>query len=354
MIAEMNHSSNLTVPSLCPKPSNTATILHAMAYSILMLGAFLGNILVIFVIYRNKKMRTTVNWFIVNMSISDLIIPIAIIPQKLFSITTSNAWPIHGSLGEFFCKFYYYITDITPAVSVLSLVFMTIDRFYAVMFPMKAALISKSYRIVLLILTWLISIAFFSPYVPSLKLIPMGTDQYQCGFTWKMKTHIIFSATACIVFVVIPFIILIVLYSLILVRLRGRKGTGEELEQQRKRREKTNIAVIKLALAVILAFAICWGPYNSLVFMYSFVWGFKAPADITCTLNIVRSTVFFIAYSNSAINPMIYFILNKNYRDGLKRSIARQHTIPRTTNVYMTEESRSLCMESFHHRVKNN
>lgn len=348
----MNQTSDMNATSTrCLLPSYGEVVTHTLAYVVLMVLALVGNLLVVLVIYQNKPMRSLVNCFILNMSLSDLIVPLVIVPRKLLEIVTgTEAWTVHGPWGDFLCKFVYFITDITPSVTVLSLVFMTVDRFYAVFYPMKAALIPKSYRIGLVALTWIISIIFFSPYFKSLQVTQNG-DQYFCRFNWSLNSHIIFSSIACVVFIIIPFAVLIVLYSLILVKLQRRKvvGLGEELQQQKERREKTNIAVLKLAFAIILAFALCWGPYNSIVFIYSFVWGFKTPPNMNCTMHTINAAVVFIAYSNTAINPMVYFILNKNYREGLRNTLrGASHRGVRwtrnTTQNYASDE-RSICME---------
>jgi len=326
----------------CPQPSSGQVIAHTLAYVVLLVVALLGNLLVIAVVYSNKTLHNIINCFILNMSLSDLIVPIVIVPHKLIVITTgSNKWLIHGSIGDFLCKFVFYLADITPSVSILSLVFMTGDRFYAVFYPMKAALIRKSHRIALVVLTWLIPMIFFSPYFKSLEVKQIG-NQYACLFQWPIKSHIIFSSTTCVVYIIIPFAILIVLYSLILGKLRGRVLTGEDLQQQKTRREKTNIAVIKLAFVVILVFALCWGPYNSTVLIYSFVWHFKLPRHLECIIHTVTVAVIFIALSNSAINPFIYFTLNNKFREGLRKTLRRVLRRPTRRSRY---ENKSAALE---------
>ncbi|KAK3738346.1 hypothetical protein QZH41_003948 [Actinostola sp. cb2023] len=299
-------------------------VAHAIAYAILLCTALVGNLLVVLVIQQNKKMRTTVNYFIFNMSLSDLIIPTVVIPFKLFSITTGSlAWTVHGALGEFLCKFFYFVSDITPPVSILSLVFMTVDRFYAVVYPMKAALIPRGYRIVVIILTWIISMAVFSPYFYGLGLYKMGTQWY-CIPTWSESSHKVFSTTVCIIFIIVPFTVLTVLYTAILVTLRRSRGAGEELEVQKQRRAKRNVAVIKLAFTIVVAFAVCWGPYNTVVFIQIFsLLDFQARPELLCSWPSVQAVAQFLAYANTAINPLIYFILNENYRQGLKRAVTK-------------------------------
>lgn len=297
-------------------------ITKAAAYSILLCISLIGNVLVVFVIYKNKTMRTTVNYFIVNMALSDLIIPILVLPLQLLNVTSgSREWRVRGAFGGFLCKFVYFVSDITPPVSSISLVFMTFDRFCAVAFPMRAALVRARYRVLLIAFTWLVTMGFFAPYFYAFNLIKSG-NKLICLPTWPANPHKIFTIMACVVFIIIPFVLLIVLYTTILIILRRNRGAGEELEMQRKRRAKINISVIKLALTIVIVFAICWGPLNAVLFVLM-LWDYKVPASLICALPTIIDVVQFLAYSNPAINPLIYFILNQNYRTGLKRAITK-------------------------------
>ncbi|XP_031554639.1 QRFP-like peptide receptor [Actinia tenebrosa] len=319
------NSSNVTLLPIDTCTSTTtsqATVISkSIAYSIILCVSLIGNILVVFVIYKNRSMRTTVNYFIVNMALSDLIIPILVLPLRISNVTSSREWRVHGTIGAFLCKFVYFISDITPTVSSVSLVLMTFDRFCAVAFPMKAALIPARYRVVLIAFSWVVTMAFFAPYFYAFNLMKNG-NMWICMPTWPNYSHKIFTILACVLFIILPFVLLIILYTAILVILRRNRGAGEELEMQRKRRAKINISVIKLALTIVIVFAVCWGPLNAVLFVLT-LWDYNVPANLRCALPTIIDVVQFLAYSNPAINPLIYFILNENYRTGLKRAITK-------------------------------
>lgn len=68
-------------------------------YAVIIALALLGNMLVVYIVWRNKHMHTTTNYYIVNLAVSDLM------------VTTSCTW-VHlvdnltegWVLGAFFCK----------------------------------------------------------------------------------------------------------------------------------------------------------------------------------------------------------------------------------------------------------
>ena len=68
-------------------------------YSIIMITAVIGNILIILVVLRNRGMRTTTNFYIVNLAVSDLLVTGFCTWVRLVDNLTEG-WV----LGTFFCK----------------------------------------------------------------------------------------------------------------------------------------------------------------------------------------------------------------------------------------------------------
>ncbi len=69
-------------------------------YVIIIFVSLVGNLAVVFVVWWNKKMRTTTNFYIVNLAISDLMITLSCQWVHLVDDLTEG-WV----LGAFFCKF---------------------------------------------------------------------------------------------------------------------------------------------------------------------------------------------------------------------------------------------------------
>jgi len=74
----------------------------------------------------------------VNMAVSDLLFSLVAIPDQITRIVTDSwHWHVSGILGSIFCKFYIFTSSLSLFVSVRSLVWIAIDRFVAVVFPLK-------------------------------------------------------------------------------------------------------------------------------------------------------------------------------------------------------------------------
>lgn len=74
--------------------------IKSLFYAIIMVPAIAGNIMVILVVFRNTRMRTTTNYYIVNLAVSDILVTMSCSWVHLVNSVT-NSWV----LGSFYCKF---------------------------------------------------------------------------------------------------------------------------------------------------------------------------------------------------------------------------------------------------------
>jgi len=49
-------------------------------YCFILMGGFFGNMIIIIIVYKHRDLRKTINYFIVNMAVSDLLFPLIVIP----------------------------------------------------------------------------------------------------------------------------------------------------------------------------------------------------------------------------------------------------------------------------------
>ena len=110
---------------------------YTFAYCLLFAVLLTGNTLIGIVVYKTRSLRNPVNYFIANIAISDLLFPIFLIPQVLVQLNT-NTWLIDGPLGQALCKLSGYLVDVSSAVSIQSLVLIAVDRFRAVVYPLRS------------------------------------------------------------------------------------------------------------------------------------------------------------------------------------------------------------------------
>ncbi|XP_031555788.1 delta-type opioid receptor-like [Actinia tenebrosa] len=334
--ATRSGNCSLLYPNLdnWPFPQSLASRVGKMcAYIIVAVLALLGNGFVIVIISRNKHLRKAINYFILNMAISDLVTPLIIIPIQLYPLTVEHkkgvqlVWPFDGDFGSFLCKLSMFLADSSPVVSIMSLVFMTVDRFYAVVFPLKAQRVSHKIRLTFLTISWIVGFGFFSPHFQVVHVVKIE-DHFYCQLSFAptfnhTKSMHIFFTTACVLFTIIPFILLTVMYSVMLLSLK--KETIAHTRNVSSRRQKNNRKIVFMALVIVLVFAVCWGPYNGFIFVITIVWRWKLPRNLADKdLTTFSFVTHFLTCTNAALNPCIYFIFIQSYRSALKNLFCKE------------------------------
>ena len=142
MSENVNTTMNGTQPSSCPSNPTAVKIGMTFAYCLIFIFSLAGNTVIGIIVYKTKTMRKPINVFIVNMAMSDLLFPIIALPQVTQRLYI-DSWLIGGPLGHALCKIKSFLPDISIAVSTQSLVLIAVDRFGAVVFPLRSPLISS-------------------------------------------------------------------------------------------------------------------------------------------------------------------------------------------------------------------
>ena len=163
-----------------------------------------------------------------------MLLPFFTIPLCLSAeIHYGGSWPTGGLLGQALCKLAIYFTHVSFGVSSQSLVLIALDRYVAVVFPLRSPFISRKLFPFFILATWVVALAFFAPYMIVAK-VDEGTQGTVCYFdwygtfegSWPIENHYITVYTA---FSFIPAVLLVILYSIILIKLKLQAPPGEEL-----------------------------------------------------------------------------------------------------------------------------
>ena len=318
MSQDLNETMNGTQSSSCYWNPTAHKIGGTFAFCLIFIVSLAGNTVIGIIVYKTKTMRKPINFLIVNMAMSDLLFAIFWIPQEIKLLyIDSYSWLIGGPLGEALCKLYNFLPKVSIAVSIQSLVLIAVDRFGAVVFPLRSPLISLTLCTFFILATWIIAMAVFSPYLIAAKL-----DEYSEGLMcWPVSEEVFgqfssfhnYISSYVIIFHFIPLVSILILYITIYIKLKSQKIPGEQsanAAQQRQQRERN---VLKMAIAIVLGFTVCWLPYSIVHFLLVF-----APDIWSCGLNYFLSVALAMYCANCAINPCICFIFSRNYREGLK------------------------------------
>ena len=292
-------------------PSKTVEI---TTYFILMTFSFTGNGLLVAVFYRNKTLRTTVHYFIVNMAISDLIIPVVHLPWEISSTYHDGLWLVDGVLGTVLCKLVFNAWSVSTVVSILSMIVIAVNRFRAVLFPTKLALLSQNKRRLLLPATWIASVVLQAHFFYAAKAVPHDTGLY-CTVQRESASHA--HKVALIDWVLMFFltsvsaIVLTVLYTSVIISLHRKKNNLHLANEIIKKRESRNRKIAYMLVNVVVVFYVVWIPYH----VESYHYYIKPHIRLPCISNwlAIRLPLLY-----PVINPVVYYIFNEEYRQGFR------------------------------------
>ena len=93
-------------------------------------GSFFGNTFIIIIVYKHQlDLPKTINYFIVNMAVSDLLFSLILLPVQVTQLVTMSLhWHVGGILGSSFCKLFYFASSVSLLVSNQSVVRIATDR----------------------------------------------------------------------------------------------------------------------------------------------------------------------------------------------------------------------------------
>ena len=154
-----------------------------VTYCLFIIVSLVANSLIVMIVYKTPNLRKPINFFIANMASSDLLYPIFWIPWNLSYLHT-NSLLIGGSLGQALCKLVFFFGHVSVVVSIQNLILIAVDRFGAVVFPLRSPLIRSKLCPFFILSTWIVAVAVNSPYLFTFELVeyPEGT---WCVLEWK-------------------------------------------------------------------------------------------------------------------------------------------------------------------------
>ena len=305
--ANMNTTANES-SCLGPFHSTEAKIGQTFAGCLILVISLLGNCFIAIIVYKTQSLRKPINFFIVNMAMSDLLFPVFVFPQQLTYLYAD--WLISGPLGQSLCKVAPIVVYVSTGVSIQSLLLIAVDRFGAVVFPLRSPLISSKLCLFFILGTWIVAISVASPNISAWKPTEYQ-GQLDCSLRWNEKYYLL---AVFVVFFYIPIVILTILYSIIVIKLKSQNIPGEQSAIAELQRAKRNKNVLKMAIAIVLGFVLCWIPWSIGMLLSYF-----ARNALPCGFYFFFNIAWFMAVSNCAINPCICFIFSTNYRSALKR-----------------------------------
>ncbi|NXA11611.1 DRD4 protein, partial [Sapayoa aenigma] len=347
-----------------PPPAAGHSIAALVLGILLILLIVGGNGLVCLSVCTERALKTTTNYFIVSLAVADLLLALLVLPLFVYSEFQGGVW----SLSTVLCDALMTMDVMLCTASIFNLCAISVDRFIAVQIPLNYNRRQIDLRqLILISTTWIFAFAVASPVIFGLNNVP-NRDPSLCQL--EDDNYIVYSSI-CSFFIPCP--VMLVLYCGMFqglkrweearkAKLRGcisganRKlyhpPTFLEREQTRlgppergpyglpgdcgmsngiqtvsypqlryphpgrgRKRAKINgreRKAMRVLPVVVGAFLFCWTPFFVVHITRALCKSCAIPTQVT-------STVTWLGYVNSALNPIIYTVFNAEFRNFFRK-----------------------------------
>lgn len=271
-------------------------------YILVFLFGLAGNVLVILVLLKYKRLKSMTDVYLLNLAISDLLFVFSL---PFWSYFVADQWVF----GDGLCKFISWVYLVGFYSGIFFIMLMSIDRYLAVVhvvFALKARTVS--YSILTSFVAWLVAIIasipelVFSQSFHDYNHTTCKPVYHENNIMWKLFTPL----TINILGLLLPFAVMLFCYTQIVKTL---------LHCRNEKKKKA----VKMIFAVMIVFFLLWTPYNVILFLqYLMGVGIIEGCLTSKNLDYASQGTQTLAFSHCCLNPVIYFFMGEKFKKYVK------------------------------------
>lgn len=275
-----------------------------VTYMLVFVLGTVGNSIVVLVVCQMKKGRGTTDVYIMHLALADLLFGFTL---PFWAFDAHAGWTFGTSL----CKILSGFQEASLYSSVFLLACISVDRYLAIV-KATSVLLSRHMLVkVLCSVAWLGSGLLCLPAVmqrQSMHAEELGrTICYESGERWLIVLLVLRHTFGFF----LPLVVMALCYTWTVVTL---------LRARNQQKQKA----IHVILAVVVAFVICWLPYNIGVLVYSLIrgqWLEVESCEMLHGLETFLSVTQVLAFIHCALNPVLYAFVGQKFRKQLRLTL---------------------------------
>lgn len=312
-----NFSTNPTLHGTESTTDSNRELIFQILLYIIDVAIILGNSFVIWLVVRKKALHTVTNMLLVSLAISDLMVGLAVIPSFVACF--------HVKCDAVLAKMVY---DYFLFVSVANLCAITVDRYTAVMHPLR-----YPNKMTPLAAIRVIAVAWVIPAI--LSILPVSWTYSNTSQENQEVANKVFYTIQVVFFVLTPCCLMLWAYYKIFKeaikqarRIHSETGYGSEsINGGRSLSPSEARNAIKVFGTVVAFFVFCWSisAYRTFVIYFKLK---EVDPDVTMVSRV-------LLVGNSAVNPVFYSLWKKDVRREVERLFVgrRSNAIHPATSV---------------------
>lgn len=296
------------------KSERREAILIPVLYSLAVVVGLLGNGLVLGILALKRRSWSVTDIFIVHLGVADILLLLTL------PLWAAQAAQDRWNFGTAFCKLSGALFNINFYCGIFLLVSISLDCYLAIVHTVQMySRTNPRLAHISCVFVWLVSLLLT---IPDWIFLSARQDNAQgktvCDHNnyrfdtqsvsdWQLASRLPYH----IVGFLLPLVALIFCYSCILLRLQR---TSQSLHKQR---------AVKVILALVMAFFLCWMPYNITLMVDTFQSSSKAPRDPHddfCgshkeSLKMALMATSALGCFHACLRPLLYLGLCRNFRN---------------------------------------
>ena len=288
--------------------------IESAAFFAVVLTAFLGNTILCLAFYKTRTLRTPQNYYLVSLAVTDILS--AINCSITLAVLMTGRWPF----GNFTCQFQGAVMSICASFSLLTLGIIAINRYTKICrsSSLYQKLFSKRNILITIAMSWistalLVCCAFFFPR----PIYAFHHGKHWCFFQLDLEenTGLYIYITFCYsIIVFFTFLSIIFSYFKVLRKIRAHfvQIGNSSLHDDNSIALAEEVKITAMLFATILAVFICWAPSIIIDFYEASVGYHTLPRE-------VYMLQIFTFVGSSAINPLIYGLMNREFKLAYKK-----------------------------------
>ncbi|XP_060901931.1 C5a anaphylatoxin chemotactic receptor 1 [Labrus mixtus] len=272
-------------------------------YSIVVLLGVPGNALVVWVTGFCMPRSVTSLWFL-NLALADLLCCLSI-PLLMVPLAHDDHWHF-GPLGCTLVRSLFYLV---MYCSILQLVLISVDRWLLVSRPIWCQNKRRPKQAVFgCVAIWCLALIGSIPQFVYTKEIKAGEDKRECVTVYSKQSAWIVTSYRFLVGFFLPFLVIVGCH--LVVYSKAESG----LSRGRARSKRT----LRVIVAVVLSFFLCWLPLHILDFLVLLT---PRNSPHSPKIYLAHILALCLAYFNSCLNPLLYVCLGRGFKDSMSRSL---------------------------------
>ncbi|XP_030390865.1 urotensin-2 receptor-like [Gopherus evgoodei] len=313
-----------------------ATCTIGTILSIMCVIGVTGNVYTLVVMCHYLRYSASMYIYIINLALADLLYLLTI--PFIVGTYFIQEW-YFGDVG---CRILFSLDFLTMHASIFTLTVMSTERYFAVLKPLDTVKRSKSYRKAIAIVIWAVSLLLTLPMLIMIQLVQRDRKSI-CLPTWSKLSYKIYLTILFCTSIVGPGVIIGYLY----IRLARTYWVSQTASFKQTKR-LPNQKVLYLIFTIVLVFWACFLPFWIWQLLFQYYESFPLSPKAMRNINYLTTC---LTYSNSCINPFLYTLLTKNYKEYLRnrqRSFNSSSGYFQRRNRFQRISGRSLSTSSQH------